>query len=167
MMDEEAAAQQFEYLMDWSETNAWEHYEISNLCQPGFHSRHNSAYWQGKPYLGLGPSAHAYLPHTRYHNPPDMFMYCKKMAMNQLCSEAEPLSETDRYHEQVMIGLRLAKGLNSDELLHNQSEQTKQHFLQVVAKHREAGHLTTDNHQVVLTRKGKLLADSIIRDFFI
>jgi oxygen-independent coproporphyrinogen-3 oxidase len=81
-LDENDAARHFEFLIHWTAQHGYEHYEISNLCKPGYQSKHNTAYWKGIPYLGIGPSAHSFNGNYRQHNPPNMFSYLKSLNEN-------------------------------------------------------------------------------------
>ena len=166
-LDEQAAARNFEYLMHWSTQNGFEHYEISNLCKPGYQSKHNSAYWQGVPYLGIGPSAHSYNGQFRQHNLPNMYTYLKSLAKNKLNSSQEHLSFTEKYHEKILIGLRLSKGIAHADMQNYFDNKIEKHFKAMLNKHLEKSNIVIINDNFALTNQGKLIADYIIQDFFI
>lgn len=165
-LDEQAAARDFEYLMHWSAQHGFEHYEISNLCKPGFRSKHNSAYWKGIPYLGIGPSAHSYNGHIRQHNLPNMFTYLKQLSENKIQAVVEQLTPTEKYHEQIMIGLRLSEGINTTALANYFDQGIAKHFNAILLKHVEKNNIVINNDNFALTNQGKLIADYIIQDFF-
>lgn len=165
-LDEQAAARDFEYLMHWSTQNGFRHYEISNLCKPGFESRHNSAYWKGVPYLGIGPSAHSYNGQFRQHNPPNMFSYLKNLSENKLNAVEEHLSFTEKYHEKIMIGLRLSEGIADSEMQNFLDDKIAKHFHAIRNKHLEKNNIVINNDNFALSNQGKLIADYIIQDFF-
>ena len=166
-LDEHNAASNFEYLIDWSAQNGFEHYEISNLCKPGFQSKHNSAYWKGLPYLGIGPSAHSFNGEFRQHNLPNMFSYLKLLSENKLNAEVENLSFIEKFHEKIMIGLRLREGIAMSDIQSYFDDKIAKHFNQTLQKHIEKNNIVIINDNFALTNQGKLLADHIIQDFFV
>jgi oxygen-independent coproporphyrinogen III oxidase len=166
-LDEQAAARNFEYLMDWSAQNGFEHYEISNLCKKGFESKHNSAYWKGIPYLGIGPSAHSFNGNFRQHNPPNMFSYLKSLNDNKSYAVEEHLSFTEKYHEKIMIGLRLQQGISYADIQNYLDDKIEKHFKYSLNKHLEINNIVNFNDNFALSNQGKLIADYIIQDFFI
>ncbi len=111
-VDEVNAAEQFKILQAFASENAYEHYELSNFAKSGFQAKHNSAYWLGRPYLGLGPSAHSYNGRARHWNVSNNALYLKGLEKMELAIEEEVLSEKDRFNEWLMIGLRLGQGLD-------------------------------------------------------
>ena len=136
-------------------------YEISNYALPGFHSRHNSSYWDGTPYLGLGPGAHSYDGHRlRFWNEPDLTAYLT----GQCPRGHEELSDTDLYNERIMLSLRTRLGVNGIALLHDFPSQCCQGFQTEVPGLIGEGLLraTADGHYV-LTPKALSLADTVIR----
>ncbi len=166
-IDEQEAALHFEYLMDWCSLNHFEHYEISNMCKPGFQSKHNTAYWQGVPYLGLGPAAHSYNGHCRQFNVPNMFTYMKAVTCNLPFVTYEELSFREKYHEKIMTALRLGKGIALKEMTAYFDPSIETHFKTTLNKYQLSGHIQMQDNHFFLTRSGKLLADYIIQDFFI
>jgi oxygen-independent coproporphyrinogen-3 oxidase len=166
-LDENAAARDFEFLMDWSIQNDFEHYEISNLCKKGFESKHNTAYWKGIPYLGIGPSAHSFNGNFRQHNPPNMFNYLKSLHENESYVVEEHLTFTEKYHEKIMIGLRLQQGISYHEMQNYLDDKIEKHFKSTINKHLEKKNIVNLNDNFALSNQGKLIADYIIQDFFI
>ncbi len=108
-VDEEAAKQHYEILLSETEKAGFENYEFSNFGKPGFHSRNNTAYWEGKPYLGIGPSAHSYNGKSRSWNVANNIKYIKNIEAGILPLEREILSKEDKYNEYIMTGLRTKK----------------------------------------------------------
>jgi oxygen-independent coproporphyrinogen-3 oxidase len=167
MLDENDAARHFEFLIHWTAQHGYEHYEISNLCKPGFQSKHNTAYWKGIPYLGIGPSAHSFNGNYRQHNPPNMFSYLKSLNENISYVVQEHLSFTEKYHEKIMIGLRLSKGIAHADIQNYLDDKIAKHFKSTLNKHIEKNNIVNLNDNFALTNQGKLIADYIIQDFFI
>lgn len=98
--------------MDTLSAAGYEHYEISNFCKPGFHSRHNTSYWQGIPYLGCGPSAHSFDMHSREWNIPSLEKYISAIEEKNRLYEKEELNLTTRYNEYIMTSLRTRRGID-------------------------------------------------------
>src|SRR5690606_16757173 len=114
---EEEQNEEFYYMCDFLKNNGFEHYEISNFAKPGFHSRHNAAYWQYEPYLGIGPSAHSYDGGSRRSwNIANNALYVKNLEAARLPAESEILKEKDRFNELLMIGLRTVWGVDMKKL---------------------------------------------------
>ncbi len=164
--DEQAYVEQFEILMDFAEQQGYEHYEISNFCKPGFESKHNSAYWQNKPYIGIGPSAHSYDGQDRSWNIANNSKYIRGIEAHAPIYEVEQLSPTDRFNEFVLIQLRQAAGLNKQKL---QTEFVEFYpgILANARKYIEDGKLIETPTHIYLSRAGKLWADAISLDFFV
>ena len=165
-VDEELAAQQFEMLMEELELAGYEHYEISNFSKPGFHSRHNSSYWEQENYLGVGPSAHSYNGNTRQFNVLNNHLYNKSLADSKIPFELEILTPTNKINEYIFTTLRTNRGCDLLKLKHEQGYdiQTKNAaYLNNIIQHKLA---FMDNHVLKLTRSGKLLADKIASDLF-
>lgn len=166
-LDEEQAASQFEILMDELLQSGFEHYEISNFCKPNFHSRHNSSYWQGKKYLGIGPSAHSFDQSKRSWNVRNNHQYIARLSEQILPSIEELLSITDRLNEYLMLGLRTAWGI-SRQYIRDEFGSSVLNTLE--PKFRDAidrGLLQSSGNTVTCTQLGKLLADGIASDLFI
>ncbi|MBR5726437.1 MAG: radical SAM family heme chaperone HemW [Muribaculaceae bacterium] len=143
----------------------YEHYEISNFALPGFHSRHNSSYWDETPYLGLGAAAHSYDGAVRRNNPCDLQRYIDTIMAGKTACEQEEMTCWERYDERVMLGLRTVRGVDADRLRRDFGEQAYLHFIHEAQPHVTAGQLKrVGENCYVLTREGVILADSIIRD---
>lgn len=154
-------SEQFLLLMHWLEQAGYEHYEISNFAKPGFRSRHNSSYWQGKPYYGFGPSAHSFHGTTRWWNVANNNQYIQSIDKGIIPFEQEELTTVQQLNERIMLSLRTSEGLDLNSLSVG-SEQ-----LAVKSKkYIEKGLMKMENNILVLTKEGKLLADGIAADLF-
>ena len=162
---EEQCLEMYRILVDDLQAAGYEHYEISNFALPGYHSRHNSSYWNDTPYLGLGAAAHSYDGKVRKWNPHDLHQYIDKVMAGELPCEFEELSRSERYDERVMLGLRTARGVDAERLRDDFGDEAWRYFTREAARHLEAGSLRlTEDGRYVLTRDGIMLSDSIIRD---
>ena len=117
--DEELMIKMYELLLNKSNQNGFDAYEISNFSLPEFYSRHNSSYWTQTPYLGIGPSAHSFNGFSRQWNVASIHKYIERIMKNNSFFEQEILSLQDRYNEYVLLGLRTKNGINIDELEQN------------------------------------------------
>ncbi|RYZ95428.1 MAG: radical SAM family heme chaperone HemW, partial [Sphingobacteriaceae bacterium] len=115
-MNEEQSAAQFTYLIDAMQQQGFEQYEISNFCKPGHYSQHNSNYWKGVKYLGIGPSAHSFNGEARQWNVANNAKYMQSLAKNTIDAETEILSENNRLNEYIMTSLRTMWGLELNRL---------------------------------------------------
>lgn len=165
-IDEEKQARQFQMLVDKLTANDFIHYEISNFGKEGFLSQHNSNYWKGKTYLGIGPSAHSYDGKKRSWNIPNNSVYMKEIAQNRLPNEVEVLNENDRFNELVMIRLRMKEGLNSEEIKLNFPQEFYDDFLSEIRTHLDNETIDFEEGNFRLTEKGKFLADGIAASLF-
>ncbi|HLK27255.1 MAG TPA: radical SAM family heme chaperone HemW [Puia sp.] len=159
-------AEQFVTLMDLAGKAGYEHYEISNFAQPGKRSRHNSSYWEGKKYLGLGPSAHSYNGKERRWNVANNNLYIQSLEENKILFEKEKLNDTQRLNEYIMISLRTIEGLDLNIVEKNFSKKTKEEIFKTAHKHIQNRNIIFENSKLILTREGKLLADGIAADLF-
>ena len=165
-VDEEQSARQFDLLLDFIDTNGYTQYEISNFAKPGMFARHNTAYWQGIPYLGLGPSAHSYDGSSRQWNVAHNANYMKAVTNKQNHFEREVLTTAQQYNEYLLTTLRTSWGVDWKRLSQLNSEAADQ-FLKEVIPFIEAGQVVEKEQQFTLTRTGKLLADRIAMELFV
>ncbi len=166
-VDDEVVRQQFHIMVDRLEKEGFIHYEISNFGKLGYFSKNNTAYWQGKNYLGIGPSAHSYDGKHRGWNINNNSKYIKAIDEGRLPVEVEVLSKTDRYNEYVMTGLRTVWGVSLSKI---QSEFGKKYYdyLQQQAEKYIGDHLLCIMDDTLLvTKKGKFLVDGIASDLFL
>lgn len=166
-VDADKQAHQFELLMKWMEAAGYEHYEISNFAKPGYRSRHNSSYWSGKEYLGLGPSAHSFNGESRQWNVANNSLYIKAIEMGEVPATKEALSMTQQLNEYIMTSLRTIEGLSLQKIKDTFGTKNHNTLLQGLAPHITQQHLVIDGDFVRTTTKGKLYADGIAADLFI
>ena len=168
-VDEEVSLELFRMLREQLTGAGYEHYEISNFARSGYHSRHNSSYWQDTPYLGLGPSAHSFDGRrTRRSNPSDIRRYIVSMAAGKPLFTEEILTDNDRYNEVVMTRLRTACGLSPDQIGHLFGKESAERCIRTAAPFIRDGLLHEEaDGRIRLTEKGIFLSDRIISEFFI
>ncbi|MFD1258718.1 radical SAM family heme chaperone HemW [Mucilaginibacter terrae] len=164
-VSDQQSAVQFERLMQRMQTQHFEHYEISNFCKTGRYSRHNSNYWNGVPYLGIGPSAHAFNGHTRQWNVANNALYLSSIAQNIIPAELEKLTPENRLNEYIMTSVRTMWGLNLNKLDSIQPgasaillKQAQQFF--------NNKWLIFNERILTLTPAGKLYADYVAAQLF-
>ena len=166
-VDEGRQAEQFDILVSMMETAGYEHYEISNFAKPGFRSQHNSSYWQGKPYYGFGPSAHSFNGNnTRRWNICNNALYQKSIENNSLPFEEEILTETQQLNEYVMISLRTMEGIDLNLVEHRFGRHNKEALNAKAHTFVSQQLLAHTSGHLLLTKKGKFLADGIAADLF-
>ena len=158
---------QFNTLVDMSLANGFEHYEISNLAKDQLYSRHNTAYWMGKKYLGLGPSAHSFDGVSRRWNNSSVEAYIKAQANNQMYFEEEKLSENDQYNEYILTRIRTKWGVSETELAQRFGCEKASYFSRQLAKYKDTGVLQINDEIITLTRKGLFVSDEIMTDLMI
>jgi oxygen-independent coproporphyrinogen-3 oxidase len=165
-VDDDLAQEQFHILIEKLETAGFVHYELSNFGKPEYFSKNNSAYWLGKPYLGIGPSAHSFNGNERGWNVGNNSKYIKSLEQNIVPIETETLSITDKYNEYVMTGLRTVWGVSLEKVEQDFGQQYKNYLLEHSQKHINEHLLYLDNNKLLVTKKGKFLSDGIASDLF-
>lgn len=165
-VNDEQAQEQFLILVDELETHNFVHYELSNFGKEGFFSKNNSSYWQGKSYLGIGPSAHSFDGKQRSWNVRNNAKYIKAIQRNELPIERETLTKTDRYNEYIMTGLRTIWGVDLFKLEKQFGLNYLKYLNQQAEKYLVDHLLYIDNGILRTTRKGKFLSDGIASDLF-
>lgn len=158
-------SEQFLKLMQWMEEAGYHHYEISNFAKKGWRSQHNSSYWQGKKYLGLGPSSHSYNGKARQWNVSNNRQYIQSIQQGIIPAEKEELTATQQLNEYIMTSLRTMEGI-SLEVLNTTFGITEPVFLAKAGKFLNLSLLVNENNFLLLTKEGKLLADGIAADLF-
>lgn len=161
----EQQSEQFEVLVATLKSAGYEQYEISNFAREGKYSKHNSSYWKGAKYLGIGPSAHGYDQTKRYWNQANNKMYLNELKSGRLPETVEVLSPFDRFNEAIMIGLRTKWGVSKTELFKLLSPSPE--WLQIVKDYEDKNLLIQTEENIVLTEVGRLLADAIASDLFL
>lgn len=167
-------SEQFLLLMKWLREAGYEHYEISNFAKPGFRSRHNSSYWQGKKYIGIGPSAHSFDGRARWWNAANNQIYIRSLQEGKIPFEKEELTPSQRINEFIMIRLRTMEGLELEHLRNDdwglearEMDALCAKLLNTSSRFMERGWMLKENGFLKLTDKGKLLADGIAGDMFV
>jgi len=167
-------SEQFLLLMEWMEQAGYEHYEISNFAKPGFRSRHNSSYWQGKPYFGFGPSAHSFDGRSRWWNIANNNTYIRSIDEGVIPFEQEILTPTQQVNEFIMISLRTQEGLDLARMIRQVHGFTEEKLAEITGnllsesdKYISKGLMTREEQRLRLTKEGRLLADGIAADLFL
>ena len=166
-LDDDLAQQHFHILIDKLQENGFVHYELSNFGKPDFFSKNNTAYWLGKKYIGIGPSAHSYNGESRSWNIANNSLYLKAIAENKLPSETEILSKTDQYNEYIMTGLRTIWGVSLERIETEFGTKYLDYLHQQVEKYISDHLLEIENNVLKTTKKGKFLSDGIASDLFL
>jgi len=165
-MDEALAEQHFFSLADILEKNHFIHYELSNFGKEGYFSKNNTAYWTGKSYLGIGPSAHSYDGKNRSWNIANNTLYIKSIIENKLPSETETLTKTDRYNEYIMTGLRTMFGVSLEKVKQDFGEKYYQYLSEQAQRFLEQELLVIEENTLKITHKGKFIGDGVSAELF-
>ncbi|MGL3000117.1 radical SAM family heme chaperone HemW [Flavobacterium sp. RSSB_23] len=163
---DEVAEAHFQILVETLEKNGFIHYELSNFGKENYFSKNNSAYWLGKKYIGIGPSAHSYDGFSRSWNVANNALYLKAIQQNQLPSEKEILSTADRYNEYIMTGLRTIWGVALERIEREFGERYLDYLIKQSEKFVKDELLSIENNILKPTSKGKFLTDGIASDLF-
>jgi oxygen-independent coproporphyrinogen III oxidase len=166
-VDNEKQARQFLQLMEWLRKAGYEHYEVSNFAKSGFRSRHNSSYWKGVSYLGLGPSAHSFNGKERRCNIANNNVYIKSVNEGNVKREIEILTPQQQLNESIMISLRTKEGIDLDKMQMQWGEKERKRIEKDLTKYLHSGLLTFNHHHACLTDEGMLRADGIAADLFV
>lgn len=159
-------AAQYSTLMSMLRNAGYEHYEISNFAQPGFRSRHNSSYWQGATYIGIGPSAHSYDGKMRMWNKANNPAYIKSIEEGTIPFETETLTQAQKLDEYIMTSLRTIEGTDLQFIENNFSGKERKRIEAVISRNVEKEHFIIQDEKVILTDEGKLFADAIAVKLF-
>lgn len=166
-IDEALALQHFNHLVEETSKQGFVQYEISNFGKPNYFSKHNTSYWKGKHYLGIGPSAHSFNGKERSWNVSNNVKYLESISENKLPLEIEKLSKKDRFNEYVMTGLRTIWGVSLIKIELEFGQIIKSQLLKTAQKYIDEGLLLNDNQILKTTQKGKFLADGIASELFL
>jgi len=164
--DNQSAAQ-FVLLMEKLTSAGFDQYEISNFGKPGCYAVHNTNYWKGVNYLGIGPSAHGFDGQNRYLNPANNALYTQELAQNKLPEIIEELSLNDRFNEYVMTSLRTIWGINLQKIKQEFGKDFLEETQHNLRGFNDKNWLVTTGDQIVLSQEGKLFADHIASELFI
>ena len=164
-IDEEQSVRSFELLREKLLAAGYEHYEISNFALPGYHSRHNSSYWKGTPYIGIGPGAHSYDGLNRRWNLTNLLTYIATPQGDDVPHEVEHLTTDERYDERIITELRTSRGIDLTKLKTDFGGRYHTHCLHCATPYLDRGQLshTADDH-LRLTPESIFISDAIIRD---
>ena len=166
-VSEEHSLMCFNTLIDTLQQAGFQHYEISNFCKPGKHSRHNSSYWQGIAYLGCGAAAHSFDGASRQWNIADIKNYIKGIEKDEPCYEIEALDNATRYNEYIMTGLRTSHGISIEEVAARYGQPLADTCQKSATPHLESGKLITEENRIKLSREGIFVSDAIICDLMV
>src|SRR5690606_14289482 len=166
VIDEDLALQHFNYLIEKTAEQGFVHYEISNFGKPNYFSKHNTSYWQGKPYLGIGPSAHSFNGNERSWNVRNNSIYINSLSYGNLPLETETLSANDKYNEYVMTGLRTIWGVSFEKIEDEFGKDYLKNLKKASEKFIDEGLLIIEEGILKATQNGKFLVDGIASELF-
>jgi oxygen-independent coproporphyrinogen-3 oxidase len=164
---EEESISQFKLLIDKCSEMGFEQYEISNFARDGAYSKHNSSYWSGKKYLGLGPSAHSYNILSRQKNISTVEKYINSVEKGELFFKTEKLNANSKYNEFILTRLRTKWGISVDELKRRLGEKYFLHFVRKAEKFIVSGNLILNNGVYTFSLQGQFISDNVITDLMI
>ena len=165
--NDDLAQEHFSILVEALENNGFIHYELSNFAKENYFSKNNSAYWLGKKYIGIGPSAHSYDGISRSWNVSNNAIYLRALDENKLPNETEILSKTDRYNEYIMTGLRTIWGVSLDRIENEFGREYLEYLQKQARKYLNDNLLSIEENVLKATKKGKFLTDGIASDLFL
>jgi oxygen-independent coproporphyrinogen-3 oxidase len=166
-VDEETAASQFDIMVKAMKENGFDHYEVSNFGKPGFYSKHNTSYWLGKHYLGVGPSAHSFDAKSRSWNVANNSRYIKALEKNELPIETEELALQTQYNEYIMTSLRTIWGVSVEKIREEFKVDFEAKFETELKRFENEGWIEKEGDTWKVTEEGMLMADGIAAEFFI
>lgn len=166
-LSEKQSLEQFTLLIDEAEKSGFEQYEISSFARNEMYSKHNSAYWSGEWYLGLGPSAHSFDGKSRRWNVAHLEGYMHGIGHNSSWYEEEQLSEKDKFNEYILTRARTKWGISVAEIRKNFGLKMATEAEKTAAKYLKNRKMTENNGMITITRKGLFVSDSLIADFMI
>lgn len=164
--DEDRYKEDFKALKNFIKNQGYEHYEIANIALPGFKAIHNTNYWFGKPYLGIGPGAHSFDGQIRSWNVSNNPIYLKALQGDQLANEQEVLSHEDLFNEAIMTGLRTTWGIDLANIRDQFGDNLHKFLVDKMNHWEEKGAIIKNEEKAYLSPDHTLLADSIIADCF-
>ena len=165
-LNEAMAAKHYQILCDIMEKNGYVGYEFSNFGKVGYFSKNNTGYWQGKKYIGIGPSAHSFNGKQRSWNINNNPQYIKSITENRIPATTETLSESDAYNEYVMTGLRTIWGVSLNKIKQEFGDEFVAYIIKESKNGRANGLLKIESEVLTVTTKGKFLTDGLASDLF-
>lgn len=166
-VEQELSSEQFLTMLEEMRANGFEQYEVSNFCKPGYESKHNSAYWSGEKYLGLGPSAHSFDGNSRQWNVANNSVYIRSLMEGMLSFEREELDARTQLNEYLMTGLRTRKGVDLQRIQSHFGVDLYKLYKDLLDELIHQGKVIIDGSRMALTDEGLLMADRIASDLFI
>ena len=166
-VEEELAKEHYEIMVSKLEKEGFENYEFSNFGKPGYYSRNNTAYWFGKSYLGIGPSAHSFDGTARTWNISNNTLYIKSIEKGELPSEREVLSPRDRYNEYIMTRLRTKWGILLKEVEEDFGPEYAEYLIKEAQPLLKKGLMEQERGSLFISRKAKFLSDGIAAELFL
>lgn len=166
-VEDSKQAKHFGILMEMAAQNNFEHYEISNFARAGYRSKHNSSYWLGEKYLGIGPSAHSFNGALRQWNIRNNHEYIRIIRDGKIPAETETLTMQNKFNEYVMVSIRTMWGCDPEKIRKDFGADYAEKFLAIAAKKTTEGLMRRRDQYFVLTDQGKFFADSIASEFFV
>jgi oxygen-independent coproporphyrinogen-3 oxidase len=166
-MDEGQSAAQFLILMERLKEASFDHYEISNFAKPGSYSKHNSNYWEGISYLGIGPSAHSFNGKSRQWNISNNAKYIDQIEKGKIPAEIEELTLENRINEYIMTSLRTSKGMDLNTIKDQFGSDYANEIKNNLDVFSENNWILIKDQRIILTTDGKLFADHIASELFI
>jgi oxygen-independent coproporphyrinogen-3 oxidase len=166
-VNDEQSAAQFLFLIEKLGLAGFDHYEISNFSLPGRHAVHNTNYWRGVPYLGIGPSAHGFNSNIRYLNVANNAKYMQSLASGKLPETVEELDTYDRFNEYIMTSLRTMWGTDLQKIKTEYGSVFLAETLKNIQPFLQRGWIKHDHDKLILTLDGKLFADYIASELFL
>lgn len=164
---DDVAHEHFQLLVNTLTAHGFVHYELSNFGKPNYFSKHNTSYWLGKSYIGVGPSAHSYNGKERAWNVANNVQYIKNIQSNTLAISRETLSVQDCYNEYIMTGLRTIYGVSLQKIKSEFGQLVYQHLIKSSKKYIDQQLLCVDDNKLLTTAQGKFLCDGIASDLFL
>jgi oxygen-independent coproporphyrinogen-3 oxidase len=165
-LNENKTIAQFKTLIKKTKEFGLTQYEVSNFGKEGFYSQHNSNYWKGEEYLGIGPSAHSFINNKRFWNISNNIKYINGLKNNEGYYEEEEIDEQTAYNEYVLTRIRTIWGVELDYIENNFNTEINRHFKQELEPYLNSSYLQHLNNKIVLTQEGVLIADKITSDLF-
>lgn len=166
-MNESQSAEQFLLLLESLTEAGFEQYEISNFALNGMHSKHNSNYWKGISYVGIGPSAHSFNGKTRQWNIANNAKYMESIHKKVVPAEEEILTEVNRLNEYIMTSLRTMWGMDLNKIQQEFNSDYRKKIEETIEEFINKEHINEQEGIVTLTTEGKLFADKIASDLFV
>lgn len=166
-IDEEESVRMYDILCNTLKENDFNHYEISNFAKKGFESKHNSSYWNGVSYLGVGAGAHSFDIDTRKWNPDNLSIYIEGIELGHTVYEEEYLTLADKHNEAIMLGLRKQEGISLSNFKNSFGEELYNLLLFNTETHINSGTLIKERDRIHFSERGLFISDNIVSSLFI